>query len=383
MRRATGKGRGEWRPRCRLHDGPCACVAPFSVAPISVAPISVLRGEMCCAASGARVPCACALPPCSRWCPEGRTPSPSGARADAAQVTVIIFSSVIWLIERPNSSLVTDDLLDATGMREMQASREERAEEDGSHVERRTGRNSLETATVWNGLLVQRRCRDACRGAGCPRGGAVALGTRRGGPDALSACSQAVCFGTIPSCMWWSLTTMTTVGYGDCFPITLPGKAAAVFAMVLGIVVLALPITVLGSNFQRMVEMYDEDAGQFAMQVRVDASPLGLRMASSALLLWPPPRHPTAALAVVSYTVPNACSRLPHGPKCLPAQDVSGDGVIDELELRDFLLRTKKQGQLKQGADTSVLKLMDTYDIDGDGFLTLQQFKRLQQASLS
>ena len=66
---------------------------------------------------------------------------------------------------------------------------------------------------------------------------------------------QAVCFGTIPSCFWWALTTMTTVGYGDCYPITLMGKIVAVVAMISGVIVLALPITVLGSNFAKMVEM--------------------------------------------------------------------------------------------------------------------------------
>lgn len=64
---------------------------------------------------------------------------------------------------------------------------------------------------------------------------------------------QYYCFGTIPSAFWWALTTMTTVGYGDCFPITVIGKMLSVSAMFGGIIVLALPITVLGSNFQKMV----------------------------------------------------------------------------------------------------------------------------------
>ena len=74
-------------------------------------------------------------------------------------------------------------------------------------------------------------------------------------PTAATACFiwQAICFGTIPSAFWWALTTMTTVGYGDCYPITLLGKIVAVIAMVGGVIVLALPITVLGSNFAKAI----------------------------------------------------------------------------------------------------------------------------------
>ena len=35
--------------------------------------------------------------------------------------------------------------------------------------------------------------------------------------------------------LWWGLTTMTTVGYGDVFPITAEGRLAAAVLMILGI----------------------------------------------------------------------------------------------------------------------------------------------------
>ena len=71
---------------------------------------------------------------------------------------------------------------------------------------------------------------------------------------------QAFCFGTIPTAFWWALVTMTTVGYGDCYPSTPGGKCVSVLAMFGGVLILALPITVVGSNFQKMVELFEEDA---------------------------------------------------------------------------------------------------------------------------
>jgi len=35
--------------------------------------------------------------------------------------------------------------------------------------------------------------------------------------------------------LWWGLTTMTTVGYGDVFPVTEEGRIAAAVLMILGI----------------------------------------------------------------------------------------------------------------------------------------------------
>jgi len=56
-------------------------------------------------------------------------------------------------------------------------------------------------------------------------------------------------FQSIPSCFWWSITTLTTVGYGDMFPFTTEGKLMGTFTILVGLVMLALPLSILGTNF--------------------------------------------------------------------------------------------------------------------------------------
>uniref|UniRef100_A0AC35FFH3 BTB domain-containing protein n=1 Tax=Panagrolaimus sp. PS1159 TaxID=55785 RepID=A0AC35FFH3_9BILA len=59
-------------------------------------------------------------------------------------------------------------------------------------------------------------------------------------------------FTSIPSAFWFVLVTMTTVGYGDSVPITTAGKLIASGAIVSGVLVLALPITIIVDSFMRV-----------------------------------------------------------------------------------------------------------------------------------
>ena len=56
-------------------------------------------------------------------------------------------------------------------------------------------------------------------------------------------------FSSIPETMWWSVATLTTVGYGDIYPITILGKTLTAFISVLGIGMFALPAGILASGF--------------------------------------------------------------------------------------------------------------------------------------
>jgi len=49
---------------------------------------------------------------------------------------------------------------------------------------------------------------------------------------------------------WWVLTTITTVGYGDTFPTSLIGRLVGSFAMIIGVIGFAMPISIIGNSFE-------------------------------------------------------------------------------------------------------------------------------------
>jgi voltage-gated potassium channel len=61
-------------------------------------------------------------------------------------------------------------------------------------------------------------------------------------------------FPNIPSTMWWSVVTLTTVGYGDVYPVTSLGKLFAAIISITGIGMFALPTGILGANFVQEIQ---------------------------------------------------------------------------------------------------------------------------------
>ena len=69
---------------------------------------------------------------------------------------------------------------------------------------------------------------------------------------------QPEAFSSIPAAMWWTIVTLTTVGYGDVFPITSVGRILAGSIAILGIGFFALPAGILGSGFMEEVQRRQE-----------------------------------------------------------------------------------------------------------------------------
>jgi len=66
--------------------------------------------------------------------------------------------------------------------------------------------------------------------------------------------SQPELFSSIPASMWWSVVTLTSVGYGDVYPITPFGKLLGGVISVLGLGLVALPTGILASGFAEEVQ---------------------------------------------------------------------------------------------------------------------------------
>jgi voltage-gated potassium channel len=65
---------------------------------------------------------------------------------------------------------------------------------------------------------------------------------------------QPKAFSSIPAAMWWAVVTMTTVGYGDAYPVTVLGRVLAGITALLGIAAFALPTSILGAGFLAELE---------------------------------------------------------------------------------------------------------------------------------
>lgn len=59
-------------------------------------------------------------------------------------------------------------------------------------------------------------------------------------------------FVSIPDTFWWTIVTVTTVGYGDLYPSTPLGKFFGAITIVAGVIAFAMPVGVISSNFSHV-----------------------------------------------------------------------------------------------------------------------------------
>ncbi|MBQ0770072.1 MAG: ion transporter [Bizionia sp.] len=61
-------------------------------------------------------------------------------------------------------------------------------------------------------------------------------------------------FSSIFDSLWWAIITLTTVGYGDVYPITVGGKVFTFFILMIGLGIVAIPTGIISSALTRSVD---------------------------------------------------------------------------------------------------------------------------------
>ena len=80
---------------------------------------------------------------------------------------------------------------------------------------------------------------------------------------------------TIPEALWWSINTLTTVGYGDSYPVTNLGRALGAMFSIIGTILIGLPIFCLVSNFLELWDSIREQTMENNAAASIKALPKG------------------------------------------------------------------------------------------------------------
>ena len=86
--------------------------------------------------------------------------------------------------------------------------------------------------------------------------------------------AQPDAFGSIPAAMWWTVATLTTVGYGEVVPVTVWGKVLGALISLVGIGIAAFPAGILAAGFIEQIRI-NRRGGSEASADRAAASSTG------------------------------------------------------------------------------------------------------------
>lgn len=68
-------------------------------------------------------------------------------------------------------------------------------------------------------------------------------------------------FGSVFHCLWWSVVTLTTVGYGDVYPVTVGGRVFTAGLLFVGLGIVAVPTGIISSALVRARELEEQRIG--------------------------------------------------------------------------------------------------------------------------
>ncbi|MCH5266818.1 MAG: ion transporter [Lachnospiraceae bacterium] len=69
-------------------------------------------------------------------------------------------------------------------------------------------------------------------------------------------------FPTFFDAVYWAVVSLTTMGYGDIYPVTTIGRVITMLSSILGIAVVAMPASIITAGFMEEAEKTQEDGGK-------------------------------------------------------------------------------------------------------------------------
>lgn len=96
--------------------------------------------------------------------------------------------------------------------------------------------------------------------------------------------AQPEAFNNAFSGLWWSISTILTVGYGDIYPVTVMGRMLAILIAILGVGVVAIPTGILSAGFVEQYTKLQKDKntelirGTICLNADEDSHMIGLNM---------------------------------------------------------------------------------------------------------
>jgi voltage-gated potassium channel len=79
----------------------------------------------------------------------------------------------------------------------------------------------------------------------------------------VESIAQPNVFNNTFSSFWWAVATITTVGYGDIYPITIVRKILSSFISFLGIGLVVIPTGIISSGFNELIDKNDNKDEKF------------------------------------------------------------------------------------------------------------------------
>lgn len=80
--------------------------------------------------------------------------------------------------------------------------------------------------------------------------------------------SQPETFGSVFHSLWWSLETLTTVGFGDVYPVTLGGKVFTFFVLMVGLSLVAAPAGIFASALTEARRLIEQEKQELKSRVK-------------------------------------------------------------------------------------------------------------------